>query len=633
MTITGELEPMLNGQAIPVTFNHLTKHSSEGDFLPYGYALSVANALPDGTPVPPTARHIAQASKEGWGVSEFTVKKALGSIVCLQEMLGFVMPATVSEWSTETFLENGIWISHILGSASNPVMPCYKDLQDFSKLHLAPSPVVTAERFGSIENYQDKLGYVNAKVTLKRWDDQDWIENGVWLSHMLGSPEEPKMPSYTDMRLASSVNIAPSVEEIRKQFGSLVEYQKALGFSPNEKPLDHEDWPKVTYVENGIWLSHMLGSPEEPKMPVTDDIYTGNAEGICPPFYAIKKRFRSLDKYQDALGFVTKATLARWSDQDWINNGIWLSHMLGSPEEPKMPIWSDLRRGNALNISPSELEVRQKFGSMQAYQEALGFKSPNSNRFKSNRDLLRAGLEIMRSKDGEVPRARDYKKAGLSVKQIYRRFGTLDNFHSFLDIPDYSDMTPEQLITFGVQWSISNNAMEAPRRTDLRKLRHVSKTSSPSEYSIVSQFGEYEKYTIAVEEALVIYYELLEKLSIINSLPKSIPEHLLRDFVPTDDYAEKQTEVAHKLVKLFRFDHVPVSVLQSMFNRSRMTIMWDEDDFLYFGEHAFGKKNLDVQSCLQKLEILDQAGLSPRLEDIREVFGSEQRFIEFVISH
>jgi len=484
--------------------------------------------------------------------------------------------------------------------------------------------VIQVKRYKTVDGYNDALGFVT-QVTLERWTDQDWIDNGTWLSHMLGSPEEPVMPGYYDMRNAGILGAGPSLDAIYNKYGSLANYQKALGFTPRERQLPYPEWDRDTFVRNGVWLSHALGTPEHPKMPTESDIARGAELGLCPPLHALTKRFkRSFATYQDAIGFVTKATLERWTDQDWIDNGTWLSHMLGSPEEPKLPLASDFREASPVYITPSEDRIIAKYGSVVAYQIGLGFEPKYASRLLTARDILAMSSDLM-GELGRVPKAADYRAHGISLDAIRSRFGGTVQMHEILGVENHKGSNPAKHLATGVRWAIERGD-HIPSPRDINRWHREGR--GPHLSRIYKDFGTHTQYAEQVRQAVVAYHELKADLSdTLNRGPKAIPR-LLREFSPSKEYRKDRLDLATRLQTLVLNDKGSINRLEKIFARSRLTLSWMPDDFIYFGKAALGHYNLELNDCRKKLHLVQRAELAPYPHDIPEVFGSEDNFID-----
>ena len=68
-----------------------------------------------------------------------------------------------------------------------------------------------------------------------------------------------------------------------------------------------------------------------------------------------------------------------------------------------------------------------------------------------------------------------------------------------------------------------------------------------------------------------------------------------------------------------------------MFGRSRVTALWDKDDFIYFRSLIQRDDDLiEASDVVDTLRFLDQVGLSPYLDEIEEVFGSLEDFANYM---
>lgn len=615
-------------------FSYLSGDSDIRDVVAYGSQISTVNALNDGSPVPPTAEHLKKAFDEGWGASRYVIAKAIGGIEALQDSVGFVVPLTINRWDRTNWIDNGIWLSHMLGSPDSPIMPKVNDIHDAAKLKITPTVQQVANKFGNISVYQDELGFVS-RATLNRWDRADWIDNGIWLSHMLGSPEEPVVPTKDMLEQASSVRVGPSPQAVREYFGSMSEYQRALGYMPvRDRKLDYTNWDRETFRLNGIWLSHMLGTPENPIMPRQVDIDKGANLGLCPPRISAFGGFRgSPARYQDALGFVNDYTLdARWTDRDWIDNGIWLSHAGGSIESPSYVGKAFLDKAAQLNIGPSTFRVRQKFGSLVAYQEAIGQHIPEAQASKQMtlRHVLEVGRLLLRREGISYITQPMLAEEGVSPKVVTNRFGTMANLNERLGASDYPNYTKDDVIRHGIAWALKHNDL-APTRSNI--IAMSKRHSGPTYRTVQKYFDSPLDYQQAVTTAVTEYKKIRENMVEATGIRERIADFVLRDFSLDEEFAEYALKKGTELNRLCSSSAVNVMGLIEMFSHARITAHWEEYDFYYFGKHIHTRNNVSMNRLLETIKKLDEYGLVPNIDEIEEVFGSVEEFLRKSIEY
>lgn len=604
-------------------FSEIDGRSSRERVIEYGSWLSVHYAQ-DGHQVPPVHSIVAQAKEEYPELpSRDVLLNVLGNMAELPNALGFVMPDRAKEWTDEEYIENGRWLSHALGSPEAPVMPTRADVEVASTFRIGPPRMYIVERFGSLKGYQAALGFVNDHA-VKSWEDEDWKDYGTWLSHMLGSPEEPVEPTIQDMATAAKLNIGPPIRDLYRRFGSFPEYKATLGFDVNT--LGYKSWSREKYIENGRWLSHMLGSREVPRMPTMPYIREAASLGIAPPLSAINKRFRgALSNYQDALGFVNAKTLERWSEEDWIQNGRWLSHALGSPEVPVMPNAAHIEEAAALDLIPKVDQIIKKFGSIVNYQKALGFHHSRHHQEWTDRDFLRYGMKLVRANGGRRPNYMHYQIAyGPTRSGIQSRFGSLAKFHERLGFPDYGSFTEAELVSFGVRWAHEHEGVHL-LSTDFTQLS--ADRQGPSREYIYKMFGSFTAYRERVEKEYGSFLELREEYH-KGRTSAAVLDFLLRDFEATPEYREQFAERMSQVASL-RSGGVKFTTLCELFGGSRRTMLWDKDDFIYF-RSLVAEEVGDTKKLVETLRVLDGFGLSPYLDEIEEMFGSLEEFAEYM---
>lgn len=599
-------------------FAEINIHSSREEVVRYGGWLSVHYAE-DGNPVSPNSTIISRAHEEYPVLpSRGVIYYALGSIKELPEAVGFLTQRKTANWTREDYLTYGHWLSHMLGSAEAPVAPSTQDILNAVHHHIGPSTQHIVKMFNGISGYQDALGFVS-ETTQKRWTDAEWIQWGHWLSHMLGSAESPVTPTEETIIAASKAKIGPTIKSLQQKFGNVTEFQKALGLR-----LNYENWDRATFIEHGKWFSHLLGSPEKPVMPTSRDLTEGSPHLLSPPGTAITKRFRSISAYQDALGFVTTATLKRWKEQDWIDNGRWLGAMLaGEDGIPVIPRKEDIIAAADLRLTPRKSQITARYGTYTAYQKALGFHSGHHYRSLSKRDLLRHGMQLIEDNNGVPPASSIYDAAdGPTHDAIGRRFGTLGQYHERLGFPDFRHFTDEQLVNFGIHWMREKG--KPPTRAQLDELSLLRQ--APSSSSIQNRFTQYTIYKHAVEAAYHAYSRIWDALLMENPKSQFIIELAMKDFQNTPEFIASIPERLEELQTLQKKHGANLLELYEFFAKSRTTIHWEESDFVYFRSIICHKRVNAKERVLGILEVLDRYGLSPYLDEIEEVFGSLEEF-------
>lgn len=360
-------------------------------------------------------------------------------------------------------------------------------------------------------------------------------------------------------------------------------------------------------------------------MPTSRDIDEAAAVGLCPPVSAIEKKFkRSVSRYQDALGFVTAATLERWSDQDWIDNGTWLGHLLLA-KGVESPILNRevLAEAASYGLVPKRTQIVAKFGGILQYQQALGFSNPQNHRNWSQRDYLRYGLGIAHSISGR-PSAKDITLSdGPSTFAIQNRFETIAKLNERLGLADYSHFSPSQLISFGVRWAHEHDGDILARGT----LDALSKAKQgPGRSYVIGKFGDLETYRFEVEKSYKAFVQLREEHLIPYNASPAVIDFLLRDFQDTPEYKEEVARRINEISEMRNKYAIRFTGLCNIFHTSRVTALWDKDDFLYFREFL-GKSTDEPKEGVEVLRVLDSYGLAPYLDEIEEVFCSLEDFI------
>ncbi len=504
------------------------------------------------------------------------------------------------------------------------VMPTRTILKEAYDAGLGPHYAMVARIIG-ISALQIRLGFVNTEL-LRSWSEQDWIDNGVWLSHMLGSPEEPVMPRQEDLQEASRVDIAPPVGLIYDRFKNLLEYQRALGFEPYEHPLDYESWTQEQYIENGRWMSQLLGSSDSPVMPTLPELRKASNLGLCPPPKAIVKRHgRSFENYQDKLGFVTSTTLERWSEQDWIDNGVWLVTS-ANPDTKKLTD-EIIAQGRDLHISPTILQIEARFlGGLPEYQRrvnrALNGEIPLAEWSKP--ELLQHITDIVQQEG--LNGFNRYMTSDPDANTVVELLGGREKSLSRLGIVDYSAWSIADVVAYGVRWARDHEG-EPPTPEQIRELAEQGK--GPSQAQTAQAKGAYYNYQECIQATYKEYDALFTELCGEDGsrVDVKIAHFVLRDFRPGERFARHVQNDMKAIKQLYYKNGRNMSRLIDSFSRSRSTIGWDLDDFVYFGQAAIGVGET-VMEKTKVLTTLNKIGLTPFLDELSDKFGTLGGFVK-----
>jgi len=195
----------------------LHEGGNPADFGKYGRFLGKLYANENGVPQPPTEAQLNEAAHEFGGPTIKKLYSYIGGLTVLNDLAGIVTVAVAAQWDEDKLLENGRWFSHMLGSPESPKRISQGDLHEGSSLFISPSLSRIERAFGNLTTYNDRLGFVT-DVTMKRWTDQDWIDNGTWLSHSAGSPRRPRKLSADELRQGASASISPPISRIYKRY-------------------------------------------------------------------------------------------------------------------------------------------------------------------------------------------------------------------------------------------------------------------------------------------------------------------------------------------------------------------------------------------------------------------------------
>ncbi|HET6730645.1 MAG TPA: DEAD/DEAH box helicase, partial [Nitrososphaeraceae archaeon] len=211
-------------------------------------------------------------------------------------------------------------------------------------------------------------------------------------------------PAIDDL---SRQRLFPGSSTVIQRFGSIKAFQEACGFEQEE---DHAKRERLIALAQEI-------SPE--KALTVSAIRELSKLGQFPSTTTIKKLFGEVSNFQEACGFDTRNKFNSNDNTELIE--------LAKKISPNEPLNADAIAELAKQQKfVSGHVIRSRFGSLQAFQEACGFKiGPSTDelvaialQISPDKNLTKRDIETL-SKNGVFP---------LSVKTLAGRFGSLKTF-------------------------------------------------------------------------------------------------------------------------------------------------------------------------------------------------------------
>jgi hypothetical protein len=352
-----------------------------------------------------------------------TINEYVGSIDDLQRELGRVTTALAREWDDETWRANAKWAHQII---EGDTLSGHR-INWLASAGLMPNTHIITERWGSVPEYRIKNGVETRKAIIeaRNWTRDDFINNGKSFAEKLGRDIGiPLMPRQDDIYSADR-NEFPSMSQIESEFGSLEEYQAALGFVTSKVA---RNWTDEEWRENFKWLVEIYAVRGEKVNSVRDMLEAAGRLHIGPSIDIAVERWGNLVGYSKHVGFESHQLKRALSQEGILRAAINLSASLKRPLTRE-----DLMRHPHMGVTM----IKRRFGALTELNFQLGWIT--NTRGWSTDKLLWWGFSSFLEEEDSMPSNGDleiYSKSnrGPSPTKIYNSFNhSLAEFHAKLD--------------------------------------------------------------------------------------------------------------------------------------------------------------------------------------------------------
>jgi len=374
-----------------------------------------------------------------------------------QEIKGMQMNWTT--WSNDTIVDLALKIS-----PEKPLVT--SDLEALGRARKFPSTATVIKRFGSIKAFQETCGF---EVT--KW--QNLTNSEIVATALQISPDTPLSMSQINSLYDSGEFL--SHRDVIKNFGSIVNFQKACGFEVR----DNAGWSAFP-DEDIIQLAKTL-SPDTPVTGRRMNLLSSTNE--FPSAGIIVERFGSITQFQRMCGFEVAER------RDWSKSTIEEIVKLAIELKPDSPLESkEIQNLYDNGKFPSLLLIRQKFVSIAEFQKACGFEPARKSWSKySPEDIVQIAKELSPDKalDDKTIAQLSSEGSFMSTGSIKNLFGSILKFQQACgyNLFLWSNATNEQLITAAKELSPDKPISQGM----LRQLSTEGKFLNPT--TLVSRFG------------------------------------------------------------------------------------------------------------------------------------------------
>lgn len=271
----------------------------------------------------------------------------------------------------------------------------------------------------------EKYKYLTETVNWSVWTDEMIIERALELS-----PDEPI--SYRGLK---ELEEFPSVNVIRKRFGSLVEFQKACGF-------EVRDFTSLS--DDELVLLALDLQPDTALTQSQMNLLSKQNLFVSPT--AITTRFGSLISFQESCGFTSET-------KDYTKEEAITAALSIQPEKSLSK--TDIGRLYKEGLFPYSVTwIQNTFGSIIDFQKECGFISFNARKL-SNDDLVSIALQLKPDEgltEGELDEL-STQGVFINASAVKARFGSLDKFYSAcgLKVENINSLSDEAIIELALK--------------------------------------------------------------------------------------------------------------------------------------------------------------------------------------
>ncbi len=305
-----------------------------------------------------TEREVAMMAKAGLMPNMRAINMRWGSIIDYRRETGVEKNSfyfEVLDWNREKHLRQGLVFAEYLGREIGfPIMPTEKSLILGAQQRITGTPRQTKNVFGTIDRYQEELGFVTTAIT-RRWSDQQWLENYWWLKAIWHENVYEIVSLRKFLTQAAALHIGPSPDATAEKWGTLTEYGLFVGRESNQHK---RILPKEGLLRAAIQHVNKFGEPLN-KENLAES-------GILSPDMATR-HFGGIHALNLRLGIISGAL-------GWNNNKmLWWAVTAFMPETGELPTRGKLEQWSAANRGPSFTKAESVFGGLKAYKNEVVF--------------------------------------------------------------------------------------------------------------------------------------------------------------------------------------------------------------------------------------------------------------------
>lgn len=314
---------------------------------------------------PPEAADIDAASNRGETLSFSAYQRVFGSLQKALSAAGIPVQEERRAPSRTTMVEQLKNLAEKLGR-----MPRSVDIKLAAKRGETAPVAALLKEFGSFSKVYQAAGWT---VRAQTYSDAEVAESLRELTRKLG-----RFPRQTDVYQISAKGGFPSLQTIRKRYGSLGRAAQLLGLDrvvgvSVSKPAPHgrRIWTEDEIIESLRALTRRLE-----RSPRYIDVDEASRQGLTPSTSTLENRFGTFNK---ALKAARAAELVPDLPPDWSHRMMKytkkdvvrslrdLAEHLGH-----VPTLSEINESSRLGVCPSENRIIRKFGSLEKARRAAG---------------------------------------------------------------------------------------------------------------------------------------------------------------------------------------------------------------------------------------------------------------------
>lgn len=309
----------------------------------------------------PKAADIDAASAKGEILPFVDYKRVFGSLPNAFAAAGVPVPLA-RRVNRETMIEQLKTLEKKLGR-----MPRSRDINRAAPRGEILGTAELLKEFGSFHNIYQAAGWA---VPYRTYTEQEIAESLRQMTRRLGH-----LPRQKDIYEASSKGDFPSLEAIRKRYGSLGKARRILRLDkiagkPVRKPAPHPyAWAEVEIIESLQKLTLRLGH-----LPRYQDVDEASSRGETPSTTTLENRFGSFSKALKKARLAELVTdlppdwskqMVKYSKKDVIRSLRDLTEYLG-----RVPMLGDIDEAARLGTCPSKSRIIKKFGTLEKGRRA-----------------------------------------------------------------------------------------------------------------------------------------------------------------------------------------------------------------------------------------------------------------------